>query len=157
MQETDDIESKRGAFLEFQKLQKTERWRWTNIHWMDDLQLGREKRLKWKKKNVKEQSKSGIKLWTLRRKIYLLWTLRRNLSAEVDSPWSTEGPSFKYDKSLVSVCWRGFHYSVYQEETQAELPTLCSACLLSKSTSPCQETETFPLQSEPHNLDNSFT
>lgn len=46
-------------------------------------------------------------LWTLGRNIHLMWTLRRNLSAAMDSPRSTKGPDFINNKSLAAVCWQG--------------------------------------------------
>lgn len=48
--------------------------------------------------------------WTLKRKIHLMWILRRNLPAEVDYSWSTEGLHFVNNKSLVLICSQGlFH------------------------------------------------
>lgn len=42
-------------------------------------------------------------LWNPGRKIHLMWTLRRNLSAETDSPWPTEGPSFINNNNLATI------------------------------------------------------
>lgn len=60
-------------------------------------------------------------VWTQRRKIYLIWTPRRNLSAEIDSPWSTKSLNL-INMSLRAICWQGFlSYSVHREEPQTEL------------------------------------
>lgn len=103
-----------------------------------------------------------------KRKSSLLCNLRRDLSANMDSPWSTHGPNFINNKSLVSICWqRLLSYPVCQEEPQTELsaPTLFSTCLHHLSNH-CKEslvssfyqwTEPCPIQSELHCLDTSFT
>ena len=110
-------------------------------------------------------------LWTPKRTIHLMWTLRRNLSDEMDSPCSIEGPNIIRNKILVALCWQGLlMYLIYQEEPQTEL-------LASRTMPPCysaspsesttaekpwfplfnQWTETCPVQSEWHDLGASFT
>lgn len=45
-------------------------------------------------------------MWT-QSKIHLIWTPRKNFFAEMDSPWSTEGPHFMNNKSLMAIFWQG--------------------------------------------------
>ena len=63
-----------------------------------------------------------IPVWTPRRKIHVMWTLRRNLSAEMNSPQSTKGPNLWINKSLLAICWQWLlTYSGSQEEPQTSL------------------------------------
>lgn len=92
------------------------------------------------------------KLWTLRRKIHWMLDLRRNLSAGMNSGWSTKGPNF-VNKSLVVIYSQVLpEHSKYQEkQTNSQLPTLYPACLPSldqvlqenPGLSCCQWTETY--------------
>lgn len=66
----------------------------------------------------------------------------RNLSAKMDSPWSTEDPNFMNNTNLAPTCWQGvLAYHVYhQEEPQTE-----DSC-----TMPCLFTcLNWPLQGSP--------
>lgn len=80
-------------------------------------------------------------------KIHLIWTPRRSLSAEMDSPWSTEDPNFITNNSLAGICWRGLLTdSVYWEEPPTELSAYgtlpCSVMHLSQLL---RESSWFPL------------
>lgn len=67
-------------------------------------------------------------MWTPRGKIQVMLTLRRNLVAEINSPWSAEEPNF--NKSLVAIYWQGlFMYLGYLEEHRTDL--------LASRTMPC--------------------
>lgn len=105
-----------------------------------------------------------MSLSSLRRKIHLMWTLRRDLSAEMDSPWLTEGPNFMDNKSLEAICRQGFSRILYPGKSlrlNPWLPALRPAffCHL---VNPCwetlvssfyQPTDTCVIQSELHNFD----
>lgn len=63
-----------------------------------------------------------------RRKIHLMWIPTRNLSAEMASPRSSEGPNFVNTTSLEAISWQELlTYFVYQEEPQPELSASHSA------------------------------
>lgn len=65
---------------------------------------------------------SGMACVTANNKLFLVWTLKRNSAAEMDSPWSTKSWNFTNNKSLAAICWQGLlAYSVRGEETQTEL------------------------------------
>lgn len=63
------------------------------------------------------------------KKIYLMLTPRRNLSAETDSPWSTEGPTSINYKSLARASAdRGLSHNLYTRNNprlSSWLPELC--------------------------------
>ena len=66
-------------------------------------------------------------MWTPGRKIHLMWTLRRNLSPDVDSLWSNEGPHFKSNKSHLVISWQGLlMLSVSREEPQTKVSASCT-------------------------------
>lgn len=61
------------------------------------------------------KNREGV--WILRRKIHLTWTPTRNLSAKMDTPWSTEGPKFMNNKNIAAICWQGLlMYSLHWVE-----------------------------------------
>lgn len=71
-----------------------------------------------------------LSLWTPRRKIYLTWTLRRNLSSEMDFRRSTESRKF-----LIGIQWpfaeRGSSHTPYTRKNlrlNSQLPALCPTC-----------------------------
>ena len=67
-------------------------------------------------------------LWTLRRKSHLMWSLRRNLFADMDSSRSTKGPKSMTNKSLEAICWQGLlTYSTYWEDPQTEFSASCAS------------------------------
>ena len=58
--------------------------------------------------------------------------LRRNLCAQMDSPWLTKGPNLMNNKSLVVICWRG------SSCTQTELSVSLTISYLFHPHSQCQ-------------------
>lgn len=63
-----------------------------------------------------------------------MWNLRRNLSSEMDSTWSTKSPDFISNKSLVATCWWGASCTLCLAERQTDLWASCSVPCLSVST-----------------------
>lgn len=62
--------------------------------------------------------------------IPLMWALRRNLSAEMDSPWAPEGLYF-INNSLAAIFGQWLlMFSTYQEESQTELLASYTMCVL---------------------------
>lgn len=72
-------------------------------------------------------------LWTSQRQVYLVWTSRLNLSAEMNSLWSTEGPDFMNNKIQVGICWKGLLTTLYTRKIlkliSLGFPSLCPAYL----------------------------
>ena len=63
-------------------------------------------------------------------KIHLIWTPRKNLSAEMASPWSTEGPHFMNNKSLRAIFWQGLLSTLCMGKNTRANPQLPAPCLV---------------------------
>lgn len=92
-----------------------------------------------------------------------MWTPRRTLSAETDSPRSTKGPHFMNDRSLVVICWQRLLTHSTPGRTSDWTPLLSTLCpahlyhLINCCREPLvslfyQQTETSFVQSELYKL-----
>lgn len=98
----------------------------------------------------------------------MTWTPRQNLSCEINSPWSTEGPDFMNNESQVAICWQRLLTDLYTKQqlilNSVGFPSLCPAYLCHMSQHSREPlvlffylwTETCHIPLEVDNLDTSF-